>query len=119
MKKLLLCSSSIAVLGACASIPKEPVGKNSSGLSVTGKYHCEGVAPEGANSCGAYDHNCGGFAADSYLDKEWVYTDSSEDCDKIKKSMQDAVMKKFVLKVSTNARKYGPHYKETRDKKEK
>ena len=114
-KRLLSSGASILLASACTSLPKEPTGSESSQLKVTGKHHCEGVAPEGANSCGAYDHKCGGFAADSYLEKEWVYTDSAEDCANIQKAMQDPQMRKFVLKVATNARKYARHYKKTRD----
>lgn len=74
-----------------------------------GYEKCKGVAPKGANSCGANGHGCGGFAKKDYNGEEWIYVKKGQ-CSKIKKAMKDPALKEFLNTATKNARKYSDNF---------
>lgn len=78
--------------------------------SGTGQNPCKGVAPKGANSCGANGHKCGGFAKDSFNAKEWIYL-SDADCKATTKALKTTpALKKYIEAVAKNARNYKANF---------
>jgi len=70
-----------------------------------GYQACKGVSPSGSNSCGAYDHACGGYARRDWDSKEWVYVKEGG-CKMVQDAMKNPVIKAYVKEVAKNAFKY-------------
>ena len=70
-----------------------------------GMEECKGVAPSGANSCGANNHACGGYARTDWDSKEWVYVKEGG-CRLVQDAIKNPVIKAYVKEVAKNAYKY-------------
>ena len=66
---------------------------------------CKGVAPKGANGCGANDHKCGGFAKNDFDKEEWVYVKEGT-CDEVKQGMRSPAMRAYAKEIAKSAVKY-------------
>ena len=66
---------------------------------------CKGVAPKGANGCGANDHKCGGFAKKDFDSEEWVYVKEGT-CDEVKKAMKSPALREYAREIAKSAVKY-------------
>jgi uncharacterized membrane protein len=70
-----------------------------------GYEKCKGVAPKGANGCGANDHKCGGFAKTDFDSEEWVYVKEGS-CAEIKKAMKSPALREYAREIAKSAVKY-------------
>ena len=67
---------------------------------------CKGIAPKGANGCGANDHKCGGFATKTDSNsEEWVYVKEGS-CADIKKAMKSPALREYAREIAGSAVKY-------------
>ena len=72
---------------------------------VAGMEACKGTAPAGANSCGANNHACGGYARTDWDSDEWVYVKEGG-CKLVQDAIKNPVIKSYVKEVAKNAYKY-------------
>jgi len=95
-KLLMMAAISGLVLGG---------GVSDSYAGKDGYEKCTGVAPKGANGCGANDHKCGGFAKSDFDSEEWVYVKEGT-CSEIKKAMKSSALKEYAREIARAAVKY-------------
>ena len=63
---------------------------------------CKGIAPKGANGCGANDHKCGGFAKNDFDSEEWVYVKEGS-CSDIQKAMKSPALRGYAREIARAA----------------
>jgi len=97
-KEKLLMIAAVTGLIAGAPVSKSMAGKDE-------MESCKGVAPAGANSCGANRHACGGYARTDWDGEEWVYVKDGG-CKMVQDAMKNPVIKSYVKEVAKNAFKY-------------
>ena len=81
-------------------------GFNAQGAETRDGYaECKGIAPSGANNCGAHDHACNGYAKTDWDPEEWVWVETAN-CATVQNIMRNPIMRKYVKEVAVNAFKY-------------
>ena len=80
-------------------------GVNDSHAGKQGYEMCKGVAPKGANGCGANGHQCGGYAKSDWHSEEWVYVKKGT-CSEVQKAMKSPAMKAYAKEIVRAAVKY-------------